>query len=398
MGLRKLLIRVMLWSLGLTAVAGAAAALFSAGGVGWRIVATGVITAVAAAFMLPFSVLADKAGARREGLLGMALVVLEFVGALGLVWGVFRNLGGTWDGEMKVAATMAFVAMTALPAILFLRFASSPAARLAGLVGVALAAVVFVLLMAGTWAPEGVRNEEEFFTTAGAISGLGLLAVASLAGVGTAPRRPWRWVGVLAALAAMMIAVYAIWAHVRSDSGLFSVVVSVAAVVAHANVCLFVPLTPGQKWVRIVTIGAAIATAAIVDIIVVTGAGFQESFFVQNLAAAAGIIASCGSLALLVLARLNRNLDRVPVLSEVREVTVIWPGCQKKQALTVGDSACPNCLLKFHIRVEEPRCPNCDYLLFMLQSDRCPECGTPVRGGASTARSAPPGPAAAQQG
>ena len=40
------------------------------------------------------------------------------------------------------------------------------------------------------------------------------------------------------------------------------------------------------------------------------------------------------------------------------------------------------CGLKFHIRLEEPRCPKCDYLLFMLQSDRCPECGTPVRGGA----------------
>ena len=86
MPLRKLLIRVMLWSLGVTAVAGAAAALLSAGDVGWRIVATGVITAVAAGLMLPFSILADKPGARREGLLGMALVVLEFIGALALIW------------------------------------------------------------------------------------------------------------------------------------------------------------------------------------------------------------------------------------------------------------------------------------------------------------------------
>ena len=383
MPLRKVLIRVMLWALGLTAVAGAGAALFSAGGVGWRIVSTGVITAVAAALMLPFSVLADKARARREGLLGMALIVLEFVGALGLVWGAFRGLGlGAWDGEVKVAVTMAFVAMTALPAILFLRFASTPAARHAGRVGVALAGVVFVLLMAGTWAPDGMWHEDDAFTSAGVIAGLGVLAVASLAGVGTAPRRPWRWIGVLASLVASVMALYAIWANVQSDSGWFSVIVSGAAVVAHANLCLFVPLTPGQKWVRVVTIGAAIATAMVVDTIVLTGAGFEGSFFVQNLAAAAGIIASCGSLALLVLARLNRNLDRVPVLAEVREVTLICPGCQKKQALAVGDSACAGCGLKFHIRVEEPRCPNCDYLLFMLQSDRCPECGMVVRGGA----------------
>ena len=96
----------------------------------------------------------------------------------------------------------------------------------------------------------------------------------------------------------------------------------------------------------------------------------------ENLAAASGIIASCGSLALLVLARINRNLDRVPVLSEIKEMTVICPGCRRKQNLPTGDSTCTTCGLKFHIRLEEPRCQKCDYLLFMLQSDRCPECGT----------------------
>jgi hypothetical protein len=160
------------------------------------------------------------------------------------------------------------------------------------------------------------------------------------------------------------------------------VVVSFAAVVAHANVCLFVPLMQGQRWVRVVTILAAAATAVLIDALVVADERGRELPMGQNLAAAAGIIASCGSLALLVLARLNRHLDRAPVLSEVRELTVICPGCHKKQTVRVGDSACPTCLLKFHIRVEEPRCPTCDYLLFMLQSDRCPECGTVVRGAA----------------
>ena len=391
MALRKLLIRVMLWSLGLTALAGAAAALFSAGDVGWRIVATGVITAVAAGFMLPFSILADKPQARREGLLGMALVVLEFVGALGLIWEVFEGLGA-WDLEVKVGATMAFVAMTALPAILFLRFASMPSAGAAGRTGLALSAVVFVLLMLGTWAGR-VWDEEEFFGTAGVVAGLGLLAVASLAGVGTAPRRPWRWVGVLASVAATAMAVYAIWAHIQSGSGVFAVVVSVAAVVAHANVCLFVPLTPSQKWVRVVTILAAIATAALVDALVLAEDHHFDLPLGANLAAAAGIVASCGSLALLVLARLNRHLDRVPVLSEVRELTVICPGCERKQTLGVGDSACPTCGLKFHIRLEEPRCANCDYLLFKLDSDRCPECGMPVRGDPAA-----PAPVAGMQG
>ncbi|MGD0770219.1 MAG: hypothetical protein ABSB42_18710 [Tepidisphaeraceae bacterium] len=30
------------------------------------------------------------------------------------------------------------------------------------------------------------------------------------------------------------------------------------------------------------------------------------------------------------------------------------------------------------VRARAPRCPNCNYLLLMLQSDRCPECGAAV--------------------
>jgi hypothetical protein len=215
--------------------------------------------------------------------------------------------------------------------------------------------------------------------SAGAIAGLGVLGVASLVGAGAPPRRPWRWVGVIASLIATVVAVVAIWKHLQSGGGMFAVIVSIAAVVAHANLCLLVPLTPPQKWVRVVTIVAALATAALVDGMVLADDYRYDFPPGQNFAAAAGIIASCGSLVLLVLARLTRHLDRVPVLSEVREVTVICPGCQKKQTLGVGDSTCATCGLKFHIRVEEPRCANCDYVLFMLQSDRCPECGTPVR-------------------
>jgi hypothetical protein len=379
MPFRKLLIRVMLWSLGVTAVAGAAAALLSTGNVGWRVVATGLTTAAAAGLMLPFSILADKSGARREGLAGMALVVFEFIGALGLIWRVFESLGA-WDLEQKAGLTMVWVGMTALPAILFLRFTSAPTARAAGRAGVGLCGLVFVLLMLGTWGPDEFWHNWKLFATAGAIASIGILGVGSLAGVGSPPQRVWRWGGVIASVVAAVMAVVAIWKEIHSGSGWFSVVVSLAAVVAHANVCLFVPLTAAQKWVRTVTILAAVATAALVDAMVFAEEGHFDLPLGQNLAAAAGIIASCGSLALLVLARLNRNLDRVPVLSEVREMTVICPGCQKKQTLSVGDSACATCGLKFHIRVEEPRCPTCDYVLFMLQSDRCPECGTVVRG------------------
>src|SRR5450432_3820922 len=123
MPLRKLLLRIMLGALGATAVLGAMAALTGVGDNGWRIVATGLITSVAAGLMLPFSFLADKPKSRREGLLGMTLVIVEFAAALALVWKIFESMG-SYRLEDEIGLTMLFLAMTALPAILFLRFAS----------------------------------------------------------------------------------------------------------------------------------------------------------------------------------------------------------------------------------------------------------------------------------
>ena len=93
-------------------------------------------------------------------------------------------------------------------------------------------------------------------------------------------------------------------------------------------------------------------------------------------ASAAGIVTGCGTLALCVLARLNRKVDFEPFSPGLSEITVVCPRCRKKQPIRIGDSACAACELRISIRIEEPRCPQCDYLLYGLTSDRCPECGT----------------------
>jgi hypothetical protein len=219
MPLRKLLIHVMLWSLGATALAGAAAALMGGGDTRWRIVGTGFCTALAAGFMIPFSSLADKTKSRREGLLGMMLVVIEFAGGLGLIWDIYHSLGG-WNLEENIGLSMLFLAMTALPAILFLWMISKPSARIAGIAGTGLATIVFVLLMIATWTNSGSLRSEYWFDTSAATAWLGILAVASMGGVGTPPRRWWRWSGVLAAIVALAAANYAIWNDIHSGDGI----------------------------------------------------------------------------------------------------------------------------------------------------------------------------------
>lgn len=380
MPFRALLIRIMLWSLGATAVVGAMTVLVvGMGEMGWRLIGTGVATAVAAGLLIPFSALADKPKTRRVGLLGMVWVVIEFAGTIGLIWEVFDLMGSPFDE--RIGLTMVFLGLTALPAILFLWLSSKPEAKVAGPVGTALSAVVFALFMIAVWHPDRIFIfNDDWLGIVASVAGFGVLAVGSLAGVGVTPRRVWRWAGVVASIIGCTLAIYAICVDIHSGSTIFAAIVSIAGVVPHANLCMLVPLAGAQKWVRVVTIAGAIVTAVIIDLLVLASNNNTQFPLGENLAGAAGIITACGTLALGVLARLNRNLDRVPVLSEIKQIAVVCPGCQRKQTLNVGSSTCPHCGLLFDIRLEEPRCPSCDYLLFMLQSDRCPECGTLVRG------------------
>lgn len=382
---RRTLLRIMLWSLGAGTLVGVAAIL--AGNVHdiWRVSVTAFVTAVAVGLMIPVSMMMDKPAGRHASMLGMWAILLEFLLAMLLTWDLVHVLPIPVSTEM-IALTLAFVLLCSLPAMFFLVILRNPNARVAGTVGLALTAAVFAVLMIGTWGFVGTRLGDKWFTTAGAAACLGALAVASLVRIevkGTGMTAIWsigiRLAGAIAAGLAMTVAVYAIWFDIHRDSGLLTTLVCIAAVIAHANLCLLAPLTRTQEWVRVATIGAAVATAVCTDLMWVTQLGRTDRDLLVRLASASGLAASCGSLALLVLARINRRIvDEPPVLQEIREITLICPGCHNKQTLPVGDVACPTCRLRIRTSIHEPRCPKCDYLLFMLTSDRCPECGEPI--------------------
>ncbi|MCH7808049.1 MAG: hypothetical protein IIB60_02385, partial [Planctomycetes bacterium] len=107
MTLRIVLLRAMLWSLGLSAVTGVLAVLFQGGDLVWRVVGTGVTTAIACGLMLRASTLVDREESRPAGLLGMGVVIAEFLMALLLIWEAPRHLWGVrWVEE--IALTMWF--------------------------------------------------------------------------------------------------------------------------------------------------------------------------------------------------------------------------------------------------------------------------------------------------
>lgn len=374
MAFRKVMLRIMLWSLAVAALVGAAAILLAASETVMRVVGTAITTAVAAGLLLALSMLADREKARNSGLLGMAVVIIQFLLAMILIWRI--GLGSAQFDE-TVALTILFLFLTAPPAMLFLRFAVHPAGRVAGPAGCAAAGITFLLLALPGWVNFRGPSLNEWFESGWAVGAFGILAAAALAGHGT-DRRYWRWLGVGASAAGLAIVLTAIWKHLDQGSGLFTVVCSIAVVVAHANLTMLCPLSPGQAWIRWATIAAAVSAAVPIDVAALKWIPPQEDLLLR-VAGACGFVASCGSLALVVLARMNRRMGERPVLSEIRSLAVVCPGCQKKQTVSVGDNQCPTCNLRLHIRIEEPHCTKCDYLLFMLASDHCPECGTPVR-------------------
>jgi hypothetical protein len=374
MKLRKLLLRVMLCSLAVAAAVGVLAVLFFSE-ITARVVGTAITTAVAAGLMMVLSLVADRERFRASGTLGMAAVVAEYLLGLLMIWGIDAIAGYQW--EASAAALMLTIAGVVLPAMFYLRMTLVPMARIAAWVGVGVCAVVFMLFAVPAWITASWMDYGNWCSTAACLGVFGVAATASLAGAGF-DRRHWRYVGVLAAGAAFVMGTIGIWRDLHQGPLAFAIIASLAAVVAHANLVLLCPLKPHQRWLAWATIACAVLTAVGVDVTMSINNEVED--LLARISGAASILAGCGSLALLVLAGLNRKVKPKAVLSKIEEFTLICPGCNKRHTLPVGDARCPTCLLETHVSFTEPRCPKCDYLLFMLQSDRCPECGTVVRG------------------
>jgi hypothetical protein len=344
---RKVLLRIVFWALGLAACFGAAGVIFAGHDTLWRIVGTCAATAAGAFLVLAASRQLDRETTWLPGVMAISLLVTEYLATLGLIWKLFGS------ADEAAALTMLFLAATSVPAIGFTGILKRPDGALSARVGLVASVVVFVLLMVGTWGGWlGAVRAERWHSLGLSLAVFAVLAVLCLIGSGT-DRRHWRWLGVAAAGAAFAISAYAIIRDIHETSAFFVCVVSVAAVVAHANAMAWCPLKPAQQWLLWGTIGAGIATGGFVDWARITSPWQEE--MLGRLAGAAAIIAGCGTLALLILARINqRNVPVAAALADLREITLTCPRCRAKQTIAIGSGKCGTCGLLIQVRVQEP--------------------------------------------
>ncbi len=281
-------------------------------------------------------------------LFGAASVIAAYVLVTPSIW----NLGHRGE-EMALAG---LIVTLMLPfGLVVMMLIQTEVARVAGVAGLGLYASVLIIFLTALWSPNQWYRNDEWWETGFALAGYGAAAMASLVGVAAGDRRYWRWLGVLAAVLGWALCTWGIWTDANTFEDVLVVITSVAIVVAHANLAMFVPLGGGQVWLRVATIGAvAIAAFCLdVDIVLSLSKGGQISA-VARVALAAGILASCGSLALIVLACLNRIAELRSASGPITTITIVCPQCGKRQALALAGAACSGCGLRIHIRVEAP--------------------------------------------
>jgi hypothetical protein len=197
-------------------------------------------------------------------------------------------------------------------------------------------------------------------------------------------RQWWRWIGVASTVIAAMMFCYGIWAHLGGDPKLPVTFIFVGLVLAHQNLMFLVPLKGKQTVIRNLTVAFSAVTFAIADMLIWTDSDGDS--LLTRFAVATGILAICGTLTMLVLAKLNR----VPLIEATaakgseqadaeaalpKQIAFTCPICAKPHTSNVGDSACDGCGLLFTIKLTTPRCNACGYSLLHIKAEKCPECG-----------------------
>jgi hypothetical protein len=383
-----MLLRAMLALVGLAALAGVATIFLPAKEFLGRIAATLITSAFAIALALPASKKLDREETRPMGLAMLTAIVPCFVLVLTAIW---IGLVFGWRVELEVMLTALHYAGCAVVLLIALGLCRVEATRVSGRLAVLAALVCLMLGLPAIWADRlgfgGWDFQAKLWGTSWLVFWTMVLAGMSLYAV-TTRTTPWRWIGVLAAAAALLMGLYGIWHELKDPPVWFVQALIVALAIGLANVLHTLALEGVQRYVALGTIGTVLLTATLLSYLNFSSGGFSRDVssdeLLVRLIAAGSIVSVCGLLAITIFLAANRRalVTTSASVKEIRSVKVTCPRCATKTDAAAGvggaRSRCGGCGLIFVIELAEPRCVKCEYNLLDLKSDRCPECGTPV--------------------
>jgi len=240
---------------------------------------------------------------------------------------------------------------------------------------------IFAILFDGI----GSRTEEILLTALlmGAFSTIALLCAVVH---GKRRFRELMWMGIGSSAVAMFLWFVVIWvpwsypegyriSEVMSKTAGSFTIASLAA--AHFGLLSLLRLErQAFRAMRAMTVGVT-ALLGFFMIAIIWTEEFED--WSAKVAGVLAILAACGTVATPVLALIEFLAGRSAPETVARrvEINLMCPRCGASQRLRAGAARCSACNLRIMIEVEEPRCA-CGYLLYKLESDRCPECGREV--------------------
>lgn len=242
--------------------------------------------------------------------------------------------------------------------------------------GLAVFGLNLAVLLACIWWPGGLGDPlgRALLTTA-ALLGYYVLAIPSADLLERGRFAPLPLAGQLACAAGFLMLLVCIWAS-DTENVAFGKATATAAFAggALAHTCLILRIPGGRTlgWLLAATLASA-WLVALMATLAVWLEPMNELFF--RFFGAAGVIAACGTLSLLILAKLRQVGTAGQLQTTPATITLHCPRCTTAQTVAAGNAQCGTCGLKLRIEIEEPRCARCGYLLWNLPQRRCPECG-----------------------
>ncbi len=347
--LRRVSLMVMLWMLALATVIGILTVLTASYDTLGRVAGTVITTAFAAGLLWPLSLLADRKETQPSGLLGMASVIIVYLLVIPLIWDLDRQ-----HEEMLVSSLV--IGFTVPFGMFFLGLLNNPNTWIAARAGVGFYVTVLVIFLIATWHPGNWRASQNWWTTGLWCSTYGALSFMCLCGMRRIVSVDWRWLGVAAAFVAWLIALFSVWGGTRPPENWLISISGFSIVIAHASLSVLVPLKGHQIWLRWGTVAAVAMASAFVDLEIIYAPGNGLSML-GRVAGAATIAASCGSLALIIFARLNRATRTDSpngIVAEITEITLNCPQCNKRLTGSIGVLQCGGCGLCITTSIQQP--------------------------------------------
>lgn len=382
----KSMMRVMLIGLGGIGAVGVLAMFFPDSGITGRLLGTAILSSIAIGIVMAATKQLDNERKRDGALLAMGVTIASFGLSMLGIWSGLFGFSDEWK-VISTAMVLAGCGLAAVPAVVLYKTESG---KWSGVTGVVCSLAAFVMFALAIWDVNfGTPVADEFAMTGMAFAVCGGFAALSIYGI-TTSQGVLKWVtkaGMIVSALGFVVAMTDIWLWSNEEVAIASQLMVVAGVLAHANMACRVRSSSTTRIVLMMTLMFSVITAGSLIMLIEQTSGFASSRFWYSgystrLAAGFGLLTACGTLALIVMQRMSRNVGVFLKKAEFTSMHVRCPNCAMEQDAPVGVSGCLQCGMQFGITMSKPQCAGCGYDTLGVRGDACPECGEklPPRG------------------